>query len=216
MKLFFLSIFLVILVAGCIKESTVKPKNSSGSTSTTTSTGGTTKTTPDTTLKLSHDDSIHLAKYKVIAQAVATNVSGTNLVLKFNENVDLVFTAEAYQKTSAVHLIEDFKKSMLTGFDYTTVAEGGNTTLNWVDDNLNNVILKTVKDTIVNKVSMVKINVHRQFTFFKVYSSNQAALNEQSLFINKKDDTISFSSYCYYNLKNYPSMSASATLVYSK
>jgi len=212
MKLFFPLIFAVIIVAGCRKERNVKPQDDDGKTFS----DGSSKTPPDTTQKLSHDDSIHLAKFNISAQAINTSVSGTNLILKFNENVDLVFTAEAYQETSAVHLTENFKNTMLADFDYTTVAEGGNTTLNWVDDNLNNVILKTVTDTIINKVNMVKINVHRQFTFFKIYPSNQSALNEQALFVNKKNDTIGFSSYCYYNQKNYPVRSASAKLVYFK
>jgi hypothetical protein len=147
---------------------------------------------------------------------VKTSVSGTNLILVFDENIDLLFSAEGYQKTSAVHLFEDFSKTLLAGFDYTTVAEGGNTTLNWVDDNLNNVVLKTVTDTVINKIKMVKINVHRPFTFSKIYASNQAALNEQALFIAKTNDSIAFTSYCYYNQKNYQPVSVLATLVYSK
>lgn len=147
---------------------------------------------------------------------VKTSVSGNKLILVFDENVDLLFPLEGYLKTSAVHLKEDFSKTMLAGIDYTTVAEGGNTTYNWVDDNLNNVILKKVTDTVINKVKMVKINVHRPFTFSKQYASNQAALSDQTQFINKTDDTVSFTSFGYYNLKNYQPRSASAVLVYGK
>jgi hypothetical protein len=210
MKTIIVVLLLAVVIAGCSKTEGVKPISSTS----TTTTGNNSKTPTGTTVALSHDDSIHLAKFAVSPQTVNTSVSGTNLILEFNENVNLLFTAEAYQKTSAVHLFENFKNTLLAGFDYTTVAEGGNTTLNWVDDNLNNVILKTVTDTIVGSVDMVKINVHRQFTFFKIYPSNQLALNEQKLFANKKDDTVSFSSYCYYNQKNYPSTSSSAQLEY--
>jgi hypothetical protein len=211
MKLFITMLFAAVVVAGCSKNGAVNPQNGKG-----TNTGGGTPSKPDTTIKLSHDDSIHLATFKINPQVVKTSVSGTNLILKFNENIDLLFTAEGYQKTSSVHLIENFKNTMLTGFDFTTLAEGGNTTLNWVDDNLNNVILKTVSDTLVNKVKMVKINVHRPFTFFRVYSTNQAALGQQAMFVQRKTDTVSFKSYSYYNQKNYLTTQSSARLVYTK
>src|SRR6266567_3567391 len=122
MKLFITMLFAAVVFAGCSKNDAVNPQNGKG-----TNTGGGTSTKPDTTIKLSHDDSIHLASFKINPQLVKTSVSGTNLILKFNENVDLLFTAEGFQKTSSVHLIENFKNTMLTGFDFTTVAEGGNT-----------------------------------------------------------------------------------------
>jgi len=78
------------------------------------------------------------------------------------------------------------------------------------------VIDKTITDTIINKQKMVKINVHRPFTFSKNYSSAQDASNEQALFAAKTTDTIRFSSYCYYEQKNYRPTSSSASLVYSK
>jgi hypothetical protein len=221
MKLFYIFIFSAMLFAGCSKSTDVTPQNntsksSSGGSSKTTTGGGSSQTPPDTTPKLTHDDSIHMAAYNIKPQGVKTSVSGTTLTLAFNENVDLLFTEEGYQTTSAVHLQEDFSKTLLSGFDFTTVAEGGNTTLNWVDDNLNNVVLKTVTDTIINRVKMVKINVHRPFTFYKDYPSSQAALDQQTVFLNKKLDSVAFTSYSYYNQKNYPPVSASANLVYSK
>ena len=218
MKLY-LMIVLVFLLAACSKNNDVSPQNSKKTTtadSTKTSTGGISTTLPDTTPKLTHDDSIHMAGFIIKPQGVKLSVTGTTLTMVFNENVNLLLTSEGYQKTSAVHLLEDFSHSMLGGFDFTTVAEGGNTTFDWADDNLNNVVDKTITDTIINKQQMVKINVHRPFTFSKTYSSAQDALNEQALFIAKTTDTIYFTSYCYYLQKNYTSTSSSATLVYSK
>jgi len=220
MKPILILILASILISGCNKNGDLTPKNSNGSASSGGTNGknpgGSSQTPPDTTLKLSHDDSIHMATYDLHPQAVKTSISGTKLVLVYNENVNLLFTPEGYQKTSAVHLHEDFSKSLLAAFDYTTVAEGGNTTLDWVDDNLNNVILKTLSDTLINNRSMVKINVHRAFTFVKDYGSADAARSEQAIFIAAKSDTVAFSSYCYYNQKNYLPVSTSTGLVYSK
>jgi hypothetical protein len=220
MKLFYIFIISAILFAGCSKSSDVTPQSKGSKTpsqdSTKTTTGTKSQAPPDTTPKLTHDDSIHMAAFQIKPQAVKTSVAGTRLTLIFSENIDLLFTAEGYGKTSAVHLHEDFSKTLLSGFDFTTVAGGGNTTLNWVDDNLNNVIQKTVTDTIINKVKMVKINVHRPFTFFKDYPSSQGALDQQKVFLNNAADSVAFTSFAYYNQKNYRPVSASVNLVYSK
>jgi len=209
MKLFFTLIFAAILFSGCTKNNDVAPQNNNNNNSTGT-------TLPDPASGLSHDDSIHMPKFNINRQIVKTSVSGSKLNLVFNENVDILFAAEAYQKISAIHLTEDFKTTLLNGFDFSTVAEGGNTTLNWVDDNLNNVILKKVTDTVIRNVNMVKINVNRPFTFFKSYSSNKDAVNAQAAFISKTDDTVVFTSYSYYNQKNYLPQSEAALLLYTK
>ncbi|MBB3057076.1 hypothetical protein [Mucilaginibacter gotjawali] len=208
MKLFFTLIFAAVILAGCSKQGDVNPQtNKNNSTGT---------TPPDASSGLSHDDSIHMPKFNINRQTVKTSVSGSKLTLVFNENVDILFTSEAYQKISAVHLQEDFKTTLLNGLDFTTVAQGGNTTLDWVDDNLNNVILKKVSDTLINNVKMMKINVNRPFTFFKSYASNKDALNAQTFFISKTDDTVVFTSFSYYNQKNYLPQSEAAVLVYTK
>ena len=157
-----------------------------------------------------------MSSFAINPQPVKTSVAGNKLTLIFDENVDILLTAEGYQKTASVHLAEDFETTLLNGIDYTTVAESGNVTKNWVDDNLNNVILKKTTDTVINKVKMVKINVHRPFTFVKQFASNTDALNAQAVFIAKTDDTVVFTSYCYYNQKNYRSGSEAALLVYMK
>jgi hypothetical protein len=222
MKPIIILILASIIISGCNKNGNPAPQSKGDNETTSTNgtsgktSGGSSQTPPDTTPKLSHDDSIHTATFKLPLQAVKTTISGTKLVLVYNENVNLLFSPEGYQKTSAIHLHEDFGKSLLAGFSYTTVAEGGNTTLNWVDDNLNNVVLKTVTDTLINNRNMVKVNVHRSFTFVKDYFSTQAAQNEQAVFAARKNDTVAFSSYCYYNQKNYLPTSSSASLLYSK
>ena len=200
-----ISLILILVVtafASCRKNNDVKPGK------------GTSTSSPP--LKLTADDSLHLAAFKVNPQIVVTSVSGVNLIMKLYENVDILLAAKGYSKTSAVHLLEDFKKSSLADFDYTTVAEAGNTTLNWVDDNLNNVKTKSIKDTIINHNNMVKINVQRVFTFFKIYDSTTLATDEQSFLIKRVSDTITFSSYCYFSQKNYISTSVTAGVVYEK
>ena len=199
MKLFITSLLIVACFISCSKKNDIKPG-----------------TPAATATKVSADDSIHTVSFNVKPQVVYTSVSGNNLVMKFDENVDLLFTPDGYAKTSAIHLTEDFTASQLSGVDFTTVAEGGNVTSNWVDDNLNNVILKTVTDTVINNVKMVKVNVHRPFTFSKSYDSALSATNWQTFLVSKNDDVISFTSYSYYNLVVYPKTVVKAKVVYTK
>jgi hypothetical protein len=216
MKYIFILAITAIVLGGCSKNGDITPNGNKSSGSVSKTTGGSLQTASDATSKLSHDDSIHIASFKIRPQTVKTSVAGNVLILVFDENVDLLFSLEGFQKTSAVHLKEDFDKTILAGIHYSTVAEGGNITFDWVDDNLNNVVLKTITDTVINKVKMVKINVHRPFTFSQQYASNQAALDDRDRFINQKNDTVAFSSYSYYNGKNYQPTSAVAVLTYSK
>jgi hypothetical protein len=211
MKLITILCLSLLIFAGCHKDENVTPANNTKSSTSggsgKTPTGGGSTTVTDTVPALSHDDSIHMARF---------DAKGTKLTMVFNENVDILITEEGYQKTSAVHLLENFTKTTLYGFDYTTVAAAGNTTFDWVDDNLNNVIDKTISDTVINNQKMVKINVHRPFTFSKNYTSAQQAQSEEAVFAAKTTDTVGFSSYLYYAQKNYRPTSASAVVVYSK
>lgn len=223
MKLSLFAILTAIVFAGCSKSGDVTPQNGNvAKTDTaktsggTTNSGGGTNTGTSGNSGLSHDDSVHMAVLRIYPQTAKTLVSGAKLVISYDENVDVFVVAGYFENISAVHLQENFQKSMLAGFDYTTVAEGGNVTLDWVDDNLNNVVLKTITDTVIDKVNVLKINVNRTFTFFKTYSSSQEALAAQQQFLNKKDDIIGFSSYTYYNQKNYPPANAWVAMSYTR
>jgi len=203
MRIIVFTIFVAIFLAGC-KKAAVKPPGSSQTTA-----------LSDSALKVIADNLLHQPTFNTAAQQIKTSVTNQKLALLFNENVNILLTADGYDKTSAIHLAEDFYDTMFSSFDFTTVNEYGFVTPDWVDDNLNNVI-KTVKDTVINNVHMVNVNVNRQFTFFRTYDSNQTAINQQSVFINNPNDQITFTSYCYYNQKNYPSCSVNVKVVYTK
>ena len=210
MRTVFSIIVISVLLWGCSKKDEVKPTD----TNKTPIPPITTK--PDTTKKFTKDDSIHMAAFIIYPQKVKTSVSGKTLTLAFDENVSLFLLADGYNKTSAIHLKEDFKTTRLGAFDFTTINLDGQPTFNSVDDNLNNVKFKTISDTTINNVKVVKVNVHRMFTFSKAYSSSQLAIDQQNLILGKTDDVLTFSSYTYYNKKTYPVTSAVAYLKYVK
>jgi hypothetical protein len=196
LKLFVPAILIAFVFIGCGKNNNVTPVKK-----------------PDTPLT---DDQLHNVAFGVPVQTVKTSVTGTKLTMVFTENVNLYINADGYTNTSAVHLLGDFNHSLLNGFEFTTVNESGDTTLNFVDDNLNNVKLKTITDTVINSINVVKINVNRPITYFMVYDSNQTAVNEQNLLLADVSDIVTYSSYCYYNLKVYPTSMLTAHITYTK
>ncbi|WP_295799368.1 hypothetical protein [Mucilaginibacter sp.] len=215
MKTVFSLLLISVILWGCSKKADVTPVKSTD----TSKTAGPTNpisAKPDSTVKLTKDDTAHMAAFIIYAQKVKTNVSGKTLVMAFDENVNIFLLAEGYQKTSAIHLKEDWKKTALAAFDFTTVNQDGQTTFNSIDDNLNNVKFKTISDTTINGVPVKKVNVHRKLTFSKVYGSAQLATDQQNLLLAKTDELITFSSYTYYNQKNYPVTSAVAYVQYVK
>ncbi|HEY8929150.1 MAG TPA: hypothetical protein VIM55_08165 [Mucilaginibacter sp.] len=210
MKIIFLSLIICIALWSCSKTNDVKPGDNGTKTDTTHT------TTPGNPSSLTHDDSVHMALFNIYTQKVKTSVSGKTLILTYNEDATLYMLADAYQNTYAVHLKEDFKKTSLAAFDFTTINGDGQTTFNSVDDNLNNVKFKTIKDTLIDGVNVKKINVFKPFTFKKVYDSSQLAIDQQNLLLGKMDELITFSSYTYYNNKTYPTTSVAAYIQYVK
>ena len=215
MRALFSIILISVILWGCTKQADVTPANSTPITGNPT-TGNPASSPTDTAKKLSLDDSLHMVAFIIYGQKVLTSVSGKTLILAYDENVNLFVLADGYKKTSAVHLKEDLKKTSLGAFDFTTLNQEGQTTFNFVDDNLNNVKFKSISDTTISGVKVVKINVHRLLTFSKIYGSNQLATDQQNLLLGKTDDLLTFSSYTYYNQKNYPVTSAVAYLQYVK
>ena len=212
MKKVFPLLLISVILWSCSKKGDVAPVKSGDTTGTTTPISS----KPETTIKLTMDDTIHMAAFIIYGQKVKTNVTGKTLVMTFDENVNIFLLAEVYQKTSAIHLKEDWKKTSLAAFDFTTVNQDGQTTFNSIDDNLNNVKFKTISDTTINGVPVKKVNVHRKLTFSKKYDSAQLATDQQNLLLVKTDELITFSSYTYYNQKNYPVTSAVAYVQYVK
>ncbi|MDP9077335.1 MAG: hypothetical protein M3O71_07940 [Bacteroidota bacterium] len=210
MRTIFSLILVSIMLWSCSKKNDITP------TPTDTTKTPPVTTIPDTTKKLTKDDTIHMVAFIIYPQKVKTTVSGNTLTLAFNEDVNLFLLADGYQKTSAIHLKEDIKSTRLGAFDFTTLNEDGQTVHNYMEDNLNNIKTKTISDTTIKGVKVVKVHLQRLVTFSKAYGSNQLAVDQQNLILGKTDDLLTFSSYTYYNQKNYPVTSAVAYLKYVK
>ena len=161
------------------------------------------------------DAFIHQITFSAPFQLVVMSVADTKLTMVYYENVDVLIPNDGYTLSYALHLTEDFSHSSLAKLDYTTINEAGDINVDWVDDNLNNVIDKKVSDTTVNSIVMKKISVNRQFTFTEDFADNKAAIAKQDSLYKLQNETISFSSYVYFT-KTYPATTMSAVINYFK
>ncbi|MEO8948373.1 MAG: hypothetical protein ABI308_08180 [Mucilaginibacter sp.] len=161
------------------------------------------------------DTSIHHVSIAAADQYVKTSVTDSTLTLVYNEDINPVIKAQGYSKTWAVHLIENFAGTSLSGFHYITINQDDTVNLDWVDGNLNNVKAKTVADTTIKGVAYIKINVNRPFTFTQRYATVQEAVNAQNSLLNRKSEAIKFTSYVFF-MEDYPTTVLDAKIIYTK
>lgn len=146
-------------------------------------------------------------------QKLSMTLDGSNLIVVYNEDVILLAQTESLKKAYAVHLKEDFSASDMSSFDYHSLTREGVNAFNWVDDNLNN-INKTMKDTVIDKVAITKIEVNRTFTFNHVYANANAALAEYNKLAASKTQSVIFSAYYAPATTNVVTSLTSAKLIY--
>lgn len=170
---------------------------------------------PDTQKPIDTDALIHEIKFIAPAQYSAVSVSDTKLTIIYYENVTLLIPAKGANLSYAIHLKEDFSQSGLDKFHFITIDDHGDINQDWVDDNLNNVTGKTLKDTTIAGVKTTAITVQRPFIFSKDYATNQAAQMGEDSILNRQKDMIGFSSFVYFT-KTYPAASTSAQSYYIK
>jgi hypothetical protein len=157
----------------------------------------------------------YTVKLDIANQVVNTAVSNDTLYLVYTEKADIIINKAEYENLSAVHFKEDFSKSALNGFHFSMKNEEGESVYDSVDDNLNNVPLKTASTVVINGTEMVKLNLERVFVFFKAYKQPALAVEAQTNFTNTTKDVITFSSYIY-DKKNYDTTTLTVGLAYKK
>jgi len=212
MKIYTLPLLMLIFaVASCKKDNSVQPISQGTSLS-----GTGTSTTGSTSAANKSDTVKYGVTYKVNGQVVKTSVSDSTLTLVYTENVNLILNSADYYSSWAIHLKDDFSKSALANFDYTTINSSGMKTLNWVDDNLNNIVTKSAADTTINNIKMVRLNVSRKFTFFKTYSNSTAAISAQNTLVSRQNDVVTYTANYYMPSGFTKSYTATANIFYTK
>lgn len=127
-------------------------------------------------------------------QVVKMSVTSNVLNMIYNEDVTLVLDSSALAHKYAVHLVEGFAGTQLAAYDYHSLTISGVNATNWVDDNLNNVVIQSSKDTLINNKLFVKKRITRSFLYQKAYNTSADAnkVLEQLL---KQNDIITFTSF---------------------
>ncbi len=131
---------------------------------------------------------------KTGAQIVKMKVDGNQLTMLYNEDVTLILDAGVLAKFREVHLKEDLGATKLNDYDYHSITKGGINATNWVDDNLNNVVIQSSKDTLVNNRIYVKKRIVRTFTYQKAFDTATTATSVMNGLL-KQTDILTFSAY---------------------
>jgi len=131
---------------------------------------------------------------KTTGQVVKMAVTANVLNLVYNEDVTLVLDSAKLADNWAVHLKEDFSGTQLSHFDYHSLTKYGVNATNWVDDNLNNIVIHSSKDTLINNKLFVKKRITRSFIYQKAYSSTEDATTVLNQLL-KQTEIIGFSAY---------------------
>ncbi|WP_154402289.1 hypothetical protein [Mucilaginibacter endophyticus] len=216
MKKYITYIFLITVFASC-KKTDIVPEVAKGATSI--NTGTNTGSDSGTNTGSNTDASVPAAgavKLDIADQIVNTKVTDDILYLNYTETVNLVLNSDDYQKSSAVHFKEDFSKSGLANFNFTTINKDNQVATNYLDDNLNNVAIKSASTSTVNGKKLTKLVLERVIVFSKAYKQHDLAIEAQNDILKQATDVIGFSSYYYMNGKNTDATSTTAKVVYNK
>ncbi|SDI21460.1 hypothetical protein ACRQ5D_13255 [Mucilaginibacter sp. P25] len=205
MKKYFTCILIATALLGC-KKTDIVSEVIKGSTGTNTGTN-TDISTGTTTASI---------KLDIADQVVNTKVSNDTLYLNYTETANLVLNPDDYQKSSAVHFKEDFSKSNLANFNFTAVNKDNQTATNYLDDNLNNVAIKSASTLTIDGKQYTKLVLERAIVFSKAYKQHDLAVEAQNDILKQTKDVISFATYYYTNGKNSDTISTTATVVYRK
>lgn len=127
-------------------------------------------------------------------QTVKMAVTSNILNMVYNEDVTLVIDSAKLNDNWAVHLKEDFTGTQLAAYDYRSLTKYGVNATNWVDDNLNNIVLHSTKDTLINNKAFVIKRITRSFIYQKFYDSSASATVVMGQLLKQKD-IITFNSY---------------------
>ncbi|WP_183563822.1 hypothetical protein [Mucilaginibacter sp. SP1R1] len=205
-----LAVALIIVALTSCKQSKLgdptPTKGTSGGGTTDGTTGGTTDNS---------NAAQYTVKLNIANQVVNTSVGHDTLFLVYTEKADIILNKSEYESSSAVHFKEDFSKSNLANFHFIALNSNEEYATDYVDDNLNNVKLKTASTVVIDGKNFVNLHLERVFIFYKAYKQAALAAEAQANILKADKDVITFSSYIY-DKKNYDTTTATATVSYTR
>lgn len=148
---------------------------------------------PNTAQKLDPDKKYY-AEYQTGNQSATMFVCNDTLRIDFHENIIVLVDPNDYAHRWALHLIQDFSQSYLTGLHYNALASAAGYAYDWVPVNLNDAAAGQVTSTnvTVNGKQYVKVNVARTFEFFNKMGTAQAAQNQLNSLLQSTNQSVTY------------------------
>jgi len=136
-------------------------------------------------------------KYEMNDQTVKMRVSNDTLRLDFYENIVVLVDPNDYANSWAMHLIEDFSNSYLSGLHFDALATAAGYAHDWVPINLNDAApgQKTATNVTEDGKQYVKVTIARKFEFFNKLGTNQAAVNQQNTLLQTTNNTVAYKAF---------------------
>jgi hypothetical protein len=151
--------------------------------------------------------------YDIKGQLVKLGIYNNNLLMSYTENINLVISPDSLRGSYNVIFDEDFSKSNLANFTFTTLTAYNTVVTNYLDNNLNNINLTSKKDTTVNGTLFTKLSFSRTLYYTTAYPSYNAAYVEYQYLLTQKD-TLSYTSYITYPTRKSKASTVKVGLTY--
>lgn len=127
-------------------------------------------------------------------QKVSVNLTNKTLSMNYNEDITLLARKDSLAASWSIIFTESFLGTELAKYNYTTTSKTGNVTTNYAEPNLNNVAIRSTKDTVINSITYTKLSFNRNFLFANTYGSSIDAATQFDHLLNTKD-VINFSAF---------------------
>lgn len=140
-------------------------------------------------------------KYDLNDQIVKTSVTKDTLNLSFFQKINFLVDPNEFSRSWALHVKQDFSKSYLSNLHYFAFAQSNVYAYDWIAESFNDMhpTQKSVSDTVVNGTKYKKVTLQRTFLFFNVLPNAEAAIDAQNVLSQTKNDSVTFSSFYYFN-----------------
>lgn len=161
---------------------------------------------------ISPSQQVTVTKYKDGSGTVHDSI----LTMTYYEKTALIARTLDYNQSWSLYFNQSYKGTALDSTLFTTTNATGQYVYNWIETNLNNVVLQSKSDTLINGTNYYNLKLSRVITFFKAYNTPAAATQALNAIVLRKNDAVSFSTYYSSAGQNSVPATSSASLVYIK
>ncbi len=200
MRYFLIGLLLITLGTGCHKKS---------------------KSTTDGTSPVENFEPTkqYDVKFKADNQkVVVANFQNQDTVLSmtYYQKVALIVRQLDYNQSWTIFFNQTYAKTALDGVLFQAFNTNGDITYKWIETNLNNIVLQSKSDTVINGTNYYNLKVGRVITFLQAYPTKAKADSATAALLQRKNDAVAFTTYYSYSGLTSVPVTGTANLVYTK